>query len=223
MIQDVEKNDKVTSPQTKGQACYFEQCVSKGGFFGDVAASEIKRLSRKYIGKKILDIGAGSGALIDILPKGAVGIDLSAKHPAVIKGDISQIPFGDESFDTIFAIEVIEHLDGDTLQRGLKEMFRVLQKGGNLVVTVPFEENLKANMVICPQCGAQFHKVGHVHSFNTKNITDLFYQANFVTKRIKIIPIGIMARYPFVKYFLFFLGSLIPSSSKNIFIVVTKR
>ena len=218
----MEKNDGITLFQKKDQTCYFSHCVSRGEFFGDVAASKIKRLSRRYIGGKILDIGAGSGALIDILPKGAIGMDLSPKHPAIIKGDIGQMPFDDETFDTVFAIEVLEHLDEDTLKYGLKEASRILQIGGNFIITVPFKEDLKANMVICPKCGIHFHKVGHVHSFSQDSLTILLKNAGLMIKTVKVLPLGIMARYPFVKHFLFFLEFFFPSVSKNIFMVATK-
>lgn len=102
----------------------------EGDYAGDISSSEIIRLSKKYIGNKVLDVGAGSGALIDLIP-GAVGLDLVPKHqhPKVIKGDISNMPFKDDSFDTIFATEILEHLDDVTLNKGLDEIYRVLCGG----------------------------------------------------------------------------------------------
>jgi ubiquinone/menaquinone biosynthesis C-methylase UbiE len=101
----------------------------EGDYAGDVSSPEIVRLSKKYIGNKVLDIGAGTGALIDLIPN-AVGLDLVSKHPKMIKGDISDMLFGDKSFDTIFATEILEHLDDETLNKGLDEIYRILQGGG---------------------------------------------------------------------------------------------
>jgi SAM-dependent methyltransferase len=46
-----------------------------------------------------------------------------------------KLPFGDNAFDCIVSIDVLEHLDGD--QRFLGELHRVLRAGGRLIVTVP--------------------------------------------------------------------------------------
>jgi len=100
-----------------------------GDYAGDVSSPEIVRLSKKYIRNKILDVGAGSGALISLIPN-AIGLDLAPKHPKIIEGDISNMPFRDESFDTVFATEILEHLDDETLNKGLDEIYRVLRRGG---------------------------------------------------------------------------------------------
>jgi SAM-dependent methyltransferase len=46
-----------------------------------------------------------------------------------------ELPFEDESFDVVTALDVVEHLDDDVA--GLKEMFRVLKKGGKTLIFVP--------------------------------------------------------------------------------------
>jgi SAM-dependent methyltransferase len=46
-----------------------------------------------------------------------------------------QIPIGNEEFDIIVSIDVLEHLDGE--QRFLGELRRVLRPGGQIIVTVP--------------------------------------------------------------------------------------
>lgn len=60
----------------------------EGRYAGDTLASEIIRLPRRYIGKLVLDVGAGSGVLINRIPN-AIGIDLVSNHPRIITGDIS--------------------------------------------------------------------------------------------------------------------------------------
>ena len=74
-----------------------------GDFAGDILASEVIRLSKKYIGENVLDVGAGSGALISKIPN-AVGVDVAPKNPKIIKGDILKLPFDDAIFDTVFAL-----------------------------------------------------------------------------------------------------------------------
>ena len=45
------------------------------------------------------------------------------------------MPFADESFDLVTALDVVEHLDDDIA--GLKEMRRILKKGGKTMIFVP--------------------------------------------------------------------------------------
>ena len=44
--------------------------------------------------------------------------------------------FEDEFFDKVFCISVVEHMPKQVAYDGMKEMARVLKKGGLLVVTV---------------------------------------------------------------------------------------
>ena len=52
------------------------------------------------------------------------------------------LTYPDEYFDKIYSISVLEHIpdDGDT--RTIIELARVLKKGGVLVITVPYSENM---------------------------------------------------------------------------------
>ena len=49
--------------------------------------------------------------------------------------DITNLPFGDNSFDIIICSEVMEHIDED--KKALEELKRTLKPGGQLVLTVP--------------------------------------------------------------------------------------
>jgi ubiquinone/menaquinone biosynthesis C-methylase UbiE len=53
-----------------------------------------------------------------------------------IVSDILKIPVNDESFDVVLCTEVLEHVP-DPIS-ALKEMTRILRKGGTLIVTSPF-------------------------------------------------------------------------------------
>ncbi|MDC1514004.1 class I SAM-dependent methyltransferase [Porticoccaceae bacterium] len=48
------------------------------------------------------------------------------------------MPFKADSFDVIVMSEVLEHLDDDVLARTIKELHRVLRKGGQFIGTVIF-------------------------------------------------------------------------------------
>lgn len=96
--------------------------------------------------RSILDVGCGTGANLKMLRTfgGAEGVDVSIQAvdfchqrglTRVKLGAIEQLPYDDESFDIVTALDVIEHLDDDVA--GLREIRRVLRANGRLLVFVP--------------------------------------------------------------------------------------
>ena len=79
---------------------------------------------------------------------------------------VSAIPFPSGYFDFVVASEVLEHLEDQELSAGVGEIARVLKPGGYFVGTVPYEEKLGEEMIVCPDCGKVFHRWGHVRSFS---------------------------------------------------------
>jgi len=95
---------------------------------------------------KILDVGCGTGANLEMLSQfgDAEGVDVSAEALAfcrergladVRQGAAEQLPWEDGSFDLVTGLDVVEHLDDDVA--GLKEMRRVLRPGGYTFLFVP--------------------------------------------------------------------------------------
>lgn len=94
---------------------------------------------------KILDVGCGTGANLEMLAQfgESEGVDVSddalefckVKGLKAHKGLAEKLPFADESFDVVAALDVIEHLDDDIA--GLKEMRRVMKSDGRAIVFVP--------------------------------------------------------------------------------------
>ena len=96
----------------------------------------------------ILDLGCGDGTrlnLIDGRGKTLTGIDISntaikkAKklYPKInfISGNIERLPFADGRFDLVYSAFVFEHLDKP--EAVIREVLRVLKKGGNLLIIAP--------------------------------------------------------------------------------------
>lgn len=105
-------------------------------------------------GKKILEIGAGTGR--DSFPLVTLGADVyqldysmnsltimkriaeeEKMNVTIIGGDTFALPFKDDSFDIVFHQGLLEHFRHDKAEALLKENIRVLKKGGLLCVDVP--------------------------------------------------------------------------------------
>lgn len=93
----------------------------------------------------VLDLGAGAGELNHYALQGRVrrlvGIDVDprvGRNPlldAGVRGDICALPFCDGSFDVVFSIYVLEHVEHAAAH--VREIARVLRPGGRCFVLTP--------------------------------------------------------------------------------------
>ena len=89
----------------------------------------IKELLPK--GVRILDIGCKHAKL------GSVNLDIDLSVKPDLVGDVCNLPLKDASFGAVISSEVIEHLPEGRETEALKEINRVLKKGGILILTTP--------------------------------------------------------------------------------------
>src|SRR5574342_1282871 len=98
------------------------------------------------IGPELLEIGPGPGLTTDILRHlsknvTCVEIDpvsanslrkrMSGTNVDVHQGDVTELPFAEQSFSTAVCFTVLHHIPSAKLQdRALKEIYRVLKNGG---------------------------------------------------------------------------------------------
>lgn len=128
---------------------------------------------------RVLNIGVGRGGLEGLLADKSIRfacLDPSEESISRLReryslGEAAQagysqsIPFPDASFDVVVMSEVLEHLDDEVIDQTFLEIWRVLRHGGRFIGTVPADEILSENHVICPHCATRFHRWGHVQSF----------------------------------------------------------
>jgi len=112
------------------------------------------RIIRPWRGK-LLDVGFGYGFIEKGIPRDTFdlyGIEISHKAVKRIKkitkgnfkmGSILEVPFQNEFFDVVLALEVLEHISPHNTFKALGELKRVLKKQGMLLVSVPLNEELE--------------------------------------------------------------------------------
>ncbi len=182
---------------------YDSHVRREGAFKGDAIAPTVVRIVQRYVRDDVLDIGAGSGSMLRALRARGfhpTGLDLYATSDDIVQGSITAMPFEDDRFATAFLCDVIEHLTDEQIREGLDDTARVLKSGGHLVVTTPFDEDMRRNTVTCPKCGHEFHRYGHHQWFDEKRIRDMLGEHGFETVFLKTYALGAMAKIPLGRY-----------------------
>lgn len=115
-----------------------------------IRVQECQLLSKVDFTPPIFEVGCGDGLVSELVFGGRanaidVGIDIDNEelrraqktgiYKKLIQADITAAPFLDNSFNTIFANGVFEHIP--ELQKALVEIARILKKNGLLITTSP--------------------------------------------------------------------------------------
>jgi SAM-dependent methyltransferase len=146
---------------------------------------------KPYLGKTILEIGAGIGNFtFDLAKYGkvwAIDIDsdyihaLKKKENAQVKvgfGDIEKGNYFFKScqFDSIVCLNVLEHIEND--KEALKNMHFLLKPGGKLILLVPAHESLYSN----------FDKeLGHYRRYTTQSAKQKLLEAGFSSSNVRYL------------------------------------
>ncbi|HWB93187.1 MAG TPA: methyltransferase domain-containing protein [Puia sp.] len=168
-------------------------------YFAQQVGRKVIDISKKYIdlGDKILDYGSGKGFLIDYLlqygGKHVSGCDFSEDSVKLVNAQFadnknfegctrilalpSELPA--DTFQSVYFMETIEHLLDQYYEPTLREIGRVVKKGGYVIITTRNEEDLNSLKVICPDCGAMFHRVQHVRSFSKASLSGAMKEFGF--------------------------------------------
>lgn len=140
------------------------------------------RIARKVIGSgNLLNIGAGNCYLevqarrcgwnvVSVDPDEKTCARLLAQGIDARVGMVEKLPVESESMNVVVASEVLEHLTRDSFLAGLSEIKRVLAPQGAFIGTTPYQEDLAASTVVCPDCKKVFHRRGHQQSFTSDSM-----------------------------------------------------
>jgi len=156
-------------------------------------------------------VGCGPGTFIGMLKsKICKGLDISKKQINYAKKNYqtrnkkfyliknNKFPFKSNYFDSISIIELIEHLDRQSINRIISESFRVLKKNGLLIITTP---NYNSLWPMLEMLVNKFLKVNyeeqHITKLNRKKLNKLISKRKF-----KIIKVNsFMHIAPFIAFF----------------------
>ncbi|MBI2009909.1 MAG: class I SAM-dependent methyltransferase [Candidatus Chisholmbacteria bacterium] len=134
---------------------YFEEYLNVAPFshalWRSLEAQELARVKRQYkYHRPILDLGCGFGEFAGVFFDSSieVGVDISPTdliHAAKVKKyhnlyveDARKLSLPSQSFSTVISISVLEHIP--QVHRAIKEVSRVLKKGGYFIVTMPLNK-----------------------------------------------------------------------------------
>ena len=156
----------------------------------DITENERHRLNELIVNKMgkdsemILDVGCGNGWLskmvqsdknyifsLDISYTNVERVIKQQAHPNHygLVADVYNLPLQSETFDTIIASEIIEHVFDPS--KFIQCLLAVLKPNGKLIITTPFDE--KIPLCLCVHCNKPTPMHGHLHSFNEAKIKQM--------------------------------------------------
>lgn len=120
----------------------------------DLALANVHRFFHKKNKPRILDAGCGVGATLKGLNRygEAVGIDISDEAlkycekrglRRILKASVARIPFREGAFDLVVSNDVLCHKLVVNDEEVLREIYRILKKGGLFITNLPAHDYLK--------------------------------------------------------------------------------
>ena len=185
---------------------------------------------RKLEYKKVLDIGAGNGKLLEMLDpsseKFAVDISdagvklMKEKGIQAICHDVSadKLPYKDNTFDLVICTEVLEHIINPEVV--MAEAFRVLKPGGVFISSVPNIYQLATFILVfldIPPINSARYGSMHYRDYTKKILKRAFKEHGFIVQKM----IGDMI-FPFKGAVSRFFAQIFPRLSHRIISVCQK-
>jgi len=152
----------------------------------------VNQLLRGVKFRSSLDVGCGDGYQCWLLASRnstVVGLDLALERlfrakayftsGSFVQGRAYDLPFPDNSFDLVMAVEILEHLEEP--ERAVREFRRVSRQF--VLITVPLKERI--TKVVCPYCLRSFPQHGHIQSFDEERVRSLLLQQSMIVLKVK--------------------------------------
>ena len=178
---------------------YEDPAFWEGGMLQDPRNMERFKYTYNLIppdARSILDAGCGNGVFINLVAEERPDMEVHAldwsqealKYVKTAKtlGDVSHLPFDDNTFDCVACLEVIEHLPIEAYEQALNELTRVSRK--YVLISVPYNEILEDSYTCCPSCKTIFNWELHLRSFNDDLFHNLLKSRGY--RNVKTIKAG---------------------------------
>ncbi len=157
-------------------------------------------------GNRILEIGFGSGVTfinLNDMYKEIHGLDLSTDIKLIKEafsvlgvqtflknGNLLNLPYPDEYFDSVLLISILEHLKPESLNLAFQEVSRVLKPAGQVVYGVPVDKTVMSYA---------FRLLGYnIRNYHFSDQEQIARAAKLVLKKITVTNISI---WPFGKLY----------------------
>lgn len=148
---------------------------------------------------RVLDYGAGKGFLAAELLKRGLKVscfDLSEETTRTLDAKFKaepnylgsftpgQINVNRDSFDAVFLIEVIEHLEDDARKTVLGDIYQLLRPGGTIIISTPNNEDLGRELISNPLTRQVYHRWQHVYSWTGDSLSHEVERHGFRTRTV---------------------------------------
>lgn len=156
----------------------------------------LERIIENYPVKKALDIGGGNGQFSKYLQ--SIGIKTVLLEPGnngaknavdngvlnVINGTLRDACFKESTIQSAFLLDVLEHIEDD--EAFLSEIYRILEPGGKLILTVPALQFLFSDFDL---------EVGHYRRYTLRELNEKLIKSGFLvdykTYFFSLLPIPV--------------------------------
>lgn len=188
----------------------FPNPYTEGFYFRDKMRA-IHRVAPPGPIGRVLEVGGGRSGLTALLYPGAevVTVDIAVEaglpaSSALVRADVTHLPFGDDTFDAATFFDVLEHVSDD--RAAVREARRILVPGATVLTTAPNERWRfpfhRALAPLCPTDTQVMAEWGHVRrGYRVSELDQLvgtaaLRQATFINRVVSVNHDLALSRMP---------------------------
>ncbi len=134
----------------------FVQRLLGGGMVFTAVTEAIHCQLSGFSYKNVLEVGCGTGLTKDCFAGDYTGVDINPEYIRVVSGrgsgtflvaDATSLPFGPDTYDLVVTVGVLHHLDHQSRELMLSEMFRVCRTGGHILIADGLVPSNRLNLI----------------------------------------------------------------------------